>query len=85
MAVTLTATATLLPGRPALAFGSTGLALILGAWPVCQAGDSGVFGERWVVFALIIVSAVALYVSLRMAFSRIPKAFAGVYESVSAV
>jgi FSR family fosmidomycin resistance protein-like MFS transporter len=84
MAVTLAAVVNLLPGRPALAFGSTCLALIIGAWPVSQFGGTDAFGQRWIVFGLILVSIAVLYIALRTAFKRLPGYFTDVYERVSA-
>jgi FSR family fosmidomycin resistance protein-like MFS transporter len=81
MPVTLTATANLLPGRPAFAFGLTCLALELGAWTVLQHSDAAAMcGQPWYVFAVIVGSAVVLYVALRTAFRRLPAFFAGVHE-----
>jgi len=68
MPVTLVATANLLPGRPAFAFGLSCLALEVGAWPVTQwSGDASAFGRPWAVFAMTAGAAVALYLSLRRA------------------
>jgi FSR family fosmidomycin resistance protein-like MFS transporter len=80
MPVTLVATANLLPGRPAFAFGLTAMALELGAWTVQAGGDSDGFGQPWVVFGLILGAAVALYVALRTSFGRLPTLFANVHE-----
>ncbi len=86
MAVTLAAVASLLPSRPALAFGLTCLALELGAWPVTQpGGGGGVFAEPWLVFGVILGAAAALQVALRSAFRRLPGFFTDMYEPVSAV
>lgn len=81
MPVTLAATANLLPGRPAFAFGLTCLALEIGAWPVThQIGGANVFGFPWVVFGATIGAAIALYLGLKLAFQRWPTRFAGVHE-----
>lgn len=65
-AVTLVATANLLPGRSATAFGLTCLALELGAWPVTQwGGDASAFGRPGMVFAVSAAAAGALFVALR--------------------
>jgi FSR family fosmidomycin resistance protein-like MFS transporter len=86
MAVTLVATANLLPGRPAFAFGLTCLALELGALPVIRPVSSRLFSEPWFVFGVMLAAVVALYIALRTAFSRVPKLFAAaeVYESILA-
>ena len=81
MPVTLAATANLLPGRPAFAFGLTCLALELGAWPVMQVtGDTSIFGLPWIVFAATSAAAAALYLGLKLAFQRCPTRFAAVHE-----
>lgn len=68
MPVTLAATANLFPGRPAFAFGLTCLALEFGAWPVTQSASGAAgLGLPWVVFALGVGAAGALYLALRRA------------------
>lgn len=81
MPVTLAASANLLPGRPAFAFGLTCLALELGAWPtVCQLDWSPLFGQPWVVFAMTFGAAATLYLGLKAAFHRLPEKFPLVHE-----
>jgi FSR family fosmidomycin resistance protein-like MFS transporter len=81
MPVTLAATANLLPGRPALAFGLTCFALELGAWPVRQAWDgAAVLSCPWAVFAITVGAAGALYGGLKLAFRRWPSGFVHVHE-----
>jgi MFS transporter, FSR family, fosmidomycin resistance protein len=76
MAVTLAAVANLLPGRPALAFGLTCLALEMGAWPLTRPGaDPAAFAQPWLVFGVTVGAAVALYAALRIAFMCLPARF----------
>lgn len=67
MPVTLTATAALLPGRPAFAFGLTCLALIFGALPVFS--PINIFlTNSWLLFFLIIIATLALGFGLKLFF-----------------
>ncbi len=80
MPVTLVATANLLPGRPAFAFGLTCLALEAGTWPIMlPPGSNREFSNEWIVFAIVFASAVILYLGLQMAFRRLPLRFARVH------
>lgn len=69
MPVTLVATARLLPGRPATAFGLPCLALILGALPTFT--PAGRFYNPGVFLGLVLVSAAALLVALRTPERRV--------------
>ncbi len=69
MPVTLVATARLLPGRPATAFGLPCLALILGALPTFTA--AGRFYSPGAFGGLVLVSAAALLVALRTPRRRV--------------
>lgn len=81
MPVTLAATANLLPGRPAFAFGLTCLALELGSWPVMlPLGIGDLCARPWVVFGLTFGAALALYSALKLAFRRLPDHFSEVHE-----
>ena len=81
MPVTLAATANLLPGRPAFAFGLTALALELGALPVTGLpGGAPVCGLPWVVFGMTCGAALGLYSALTLAFRRLPAHFSEVHE-----
>lgn len=64
MPVTLTAVALVMPRRPALAFGLTCLALILGALPALTHSFRGLFRPE-LLFGLIALSAAVLFVSLQ--------------------
>lgn len=65
MPVTLAGAALALPGRPGTAFGLTCLALIAGAWPTFFPGGRAWYGPG-VFLVLIVVSALALLVGLRL-------------------
>lgn len=81
MPVTLAATANVLPGRPAFAFGLTCLALELGGWLVTQSGcDASRFGHPWIIFGMTLGAVIALYLALRLAFGRLPTFFSNVHE-----
>ncbi len=67
MPVTLVAVSNLLPGRPGFAFGSTTVALLVGALPTFY-GFKGFFGNPVVVFICILISAIILFYSLRKYF-----------------
>jgi hypothetical protein len=80
MPVTLVATANLLPGRPAFAFGLTCLALDVGTWPIIlPPGTNREFSSEWIVFAVVFASAIILYLGLQAAFHRLPLRFAMVH------
>lgn len=64
MPVTLVAISRLLPGRAGFSFGITTLALLIGAVPTFFPYKDWIRHE-WVVFSLILVSALALYLGLR--------------------
>jgi FSR family fosmidomycin resistance protein-like MFS transporter len=63
MPVTLTAIANMLPGRSGFAFGLTTLALITGALPTFTELKL-VFATKWIVLAIILLSALVLYIGL---------------------
>ena len=65
MPVTLVALSNILPGRPAFAFGLTCLALVLGAFPVFT-GLKPIFSNSATIFAVIFISAAALYSGLQL-------------------
>jgi len=76
MSVTLAATAGLLPGRPAFAFGLTCLALDAGTWLIrFPPGSHYEFSNAWIVFLIVSASAILLYLSLQTAFHRLPYFF----------
>ena len=64
MPVTLVATATLLPGRPGLAFGLNCLAYILGFFPNTQPAVRALYGPL-TLLGLILLSALCVYLGLR--------------------
>jgi FSR family fosmidomycin resistance protein-like MFS transporter len=71
MPIVLAATARLLPGRPATAFGVNCLALVLGALPTFHAWGRALYGPR-TFFPLAALAAIAVWVALR----RLPAAAA---------
>jgi len=76
MPVTLVAVASILPGRPAFAFGMTCLALVLGAVPTFYRAVKNFYSPA-LFLMLIVLAAVAVYFGLRLLRSRIPMKFAG--------
>ncbi len=68
MAVTLTSVACLFPGRSAFAFGLPCLALIIGALPAFT-GYKEAVGNDWILFGVILVSALFLHYGLKLLFS----------------
>ncbi|PIR78573.1 MAG: hypothetical protein COU28_00895 [Candidatus Magasanikbacteria bacterium CG10_big_fil_rev_8_21_14_0_10_36_16] len=64
MPITLVAISNILPGRPGFAFGLTTLALILGVIPAFFSIRQ-ILANNWLVFSIIIISALALYYGLR--------------------
>ena len=69
MPITLVALSNLLPGRPGFAFGLTCLALILGALPVLL-GFKSIFIDSVTIFAIISISAIALYIGLQLLLKK---------------
>ncbi|MCX6761400.1 MAG: hypothetical protein NTY33_00930 [Candidatus Moranbacteria bacterium] len=67
MPITLVAISNILPGRPGFAFGLTCLALIIGALPAFSGLKQFLCGQLF-VFAIILVSSLALYYGLRKYF-----------------
>jgi MFS transporter, FSR family, fosmidomycin resistance protein len=67
MAVTLTALAIVIPGRPGYAFGLTCLALVLGSLPASTEAQP-VINTPWLMFAIILGAAAMLYGGLRLFF-----------------
>jgi len=67
MPVTLTALADMLPGRAGFAFGLASLALVTGAFPTFIGLDA-VFNNIWIVFIVVLVSAMTLHIGLSLYF-----------------
>jgi MFS transporter, FSR family, fosmidomycin resistance protein len=67
MPVTLVAISNLLPGRPGFSFGLTCLALIIGTLPAFSSLKQFLGGQLF-IFAIILVSVIALYCGLRKYF-----------------
>jgi MFS transporter, FSR family, fosmidomycin resistance protein len=68
MPITLVAISNILPGRPGLAFGTTCLALIIGASPTFNVELKTLLSGKLFIFSIIIISALALYFALRSYF-----------------
>lgn len=64
MPVTLVAISNMIPGRPGLSFGLTCLALIVGALPTFWDYTTGLM--PWHIYTIIIMSAITLYLGLRI-------------------
>jgi hypothetical protein len=75
MPVTLVAVAALLPGRPGFAFGLACVALVGGAVPTYYHEVKTLFSPT-LFLTLILLSAAALYVSLRGLQRSVPMKFA---------
>lgn len=69
MSITLVALSTILPGRPAFAFGLTCLALIIGAAPTFL-GYKSLFTNSFLVFAIIVASASFLNTGIQILFQN---------------
>jgi len=65
MPITLVAISNILPGRPGFAFGITCLALITGAFPSFFPIKQILSGD-WFIFSIISISALSLYLGLRL-------------------
>ena len=69
MPITLTAISNMLPGRAGFAFGLTTLALIIGALPTFT-GLKTIMNNQLFVLSIIIISATALYLGLKLYFDQ---------------
>ncbi|HOZ36520.1 MAG TPA: hypothetical protein PLR18_01685 [bacterium] len=69
MPITLVVISNVLPGRPGFAFGLTCLALIFGALPAFFSIKQ-MFVNNWIIFSVIIISAISLYVGLLLYFKK---------------
>ncbi len=74
MPVTLVAIAAVIPGRPAFAFGLACLVLVAGAIPTFYA-EVKAFYNPYAFFALILLSATAVYIGLRLLSKKVPMRF----------